>query len=227
MFPTGLVSAIIRSGLYLSQIEYFSIDDEMLYRITDEIREFASRTQKELPSPVQPLKKNENKARAFLSASFNDEIDPLISWFIEMIKSLEIDVIWLKKTYQARPTEEKIKENIRLRNCFIQVITRDVKEAGKEAGWLGNEIAWARDSTPDGNIAVFVEKGMGATGLAKVVADNLEFDRADQMRALLVEMKAYADIVVEQDVADQDVADQAPRLTVNDGENSETVAFSD
>ena len=116
---------------------------------------------------------------AFLSASFNDEIDQLISWFMEMIRSLEIDVIWLKGKYQARPTEEKIKENIKLCNCFIQIITKDVKESGKEAGWLGNEIAWARDSTPDGNIAIFAERGMAATGLARVVADNLEFDRAD------------------------------------------------
>ena len=152
---------------------------EILHRITDEIREFASRTEKIVPRPITAPKKSENKARAFLSASFNDEIDTLISWFIEIIQALEIDVVWLKKKYQARPAEEKIKENIKLCNCFIQIITKDVKEAGKEAGWLGNEIAWARNSTPDGNIAIFVEKGMKATGLAKVVADNLEFDRTD------------------------------------------------
>lgn len=151
---------------------------EILHRITDEIREFASRTEKKLPhsKPIVP-KKGENKATAFLSASFNDEIDPLISWFIEIARSLEIDVIWLKEKYQARPTEDKIKENIKLCNCFIQVITRDVMETGKEAGWLGNEIAWARDSTPNGNMAVFVEKGMKATGLARIVTDNLEFER--------------------------------------------------
>ena len=152
---------------------------EMLHRITDEIREFASRTEKELPRPIMLPKKGENKVRAFLSTSFNDEIDPLVSWFIKMIRSLEIDVIWLKEKYQARPTEEKIKENIKLCNCFIQIITRDIKEAGKEAGWLGNEIAWARDSTPNGNMAVFVEKGTEATGLAKVIADNPQFDCAD------------------------------------------------
>jgi hypothetical protein len=152
---------------------------EMLYRITDEIREFASRTEKRLPRPIMSSKKGEDKVRAFLSASFNDEIDPLVSWFIKMIRSLEIDVIWLKEKSQARPTEVKIKENIKLCNCFIQIITRDVKEEGKEAGWLGNEIAWARESTPDGNMAIFVEKGAEATGLAKVIADNLQFDRAD------------------------------------------------
>jgi len=152
---------------------------EMLHRISDAIREFASRTEKKLQSHIILPKKGESKVRAFLSASFNNEIDPLVSWFIGMIKSLDIDVIWLKEKYQARPTEAKIKENIKLCNCFIQIITRDVKEAGKEAGWLGNEIAWAKDSTPNGNMAIFVEKGTEATGLAKVVADNLQFDRAD------------------------------------------------
>ena len=152
---------------------------EMLHRITDTIREFASRTDKKLQSRIMLPKKGESKVRAFLSASFNNEIDPLVSWFIEMIRSLDLDVILLKKKYQARPTEEKIRENIKLCNCFIQIITRDVTEAGKEAGWMGNEIAWAKDSTPNGNIAIFVEKGTGATGLAKVVADNLQFDRAD------------------------------------------------
>lgn len=171
-------------GVNVTEIAFISTEQvwEILHRITDEIREFASRTEKKLPRPVTAPKKDEIKVRAFLSASFNDEIDPLVSWFIEMINSLGIDVIWLKEKYQPRPIEEKIKENIKLCNCFIQIITRDVKEAGKEAGWLGNEIAWARDSTPDGNMAVFVENGMGATGLAKVIADNLQFDRTDLSR---------------------------------------------
>jgi len=120
--------------------------------------------------------KNYKRVTAFLSASFSDNLDRLISWFITMIKSVDIDdVIWLKEKYEARPTEEKIKENIRLCNCFIQIITRDVAKKGKEAGWLGNEIAWARESSPNGNMAIFVEKGTEATGLAKVVADNLHF----------------------------------------------------
>ena len=152
---------------------------EILHRISDVILEFASRTDKKFKGHTMLPKKDESEARAFLSASFNDEIDPLVSWFIGMIRSLDIDVIWLKEKYQARPAEVKIKENIKLCNCFIQIITRDVKETGKEAGWLGNEIAWAKDSTPNGNMAIFVEKGTEATGLAKVVADNLQFDRAD------------------------------------------------
>lgn len=117
------------------------------------------------------------KARAFLSASFSDEIDDLITWFIEIMTSLKIEVVWLKKKYQARPTEEKIKENIGLCNCFVQIITRDITEKGKEAGWLGNEIAWAKESSPGKNMAIFVENAAQATGLARVVADNLVFHR--------------------------------------------------
>jgi methyl-accepting chemotaxis protein len=171
-------------GVNVTEIALISVEQvwEILHRISDTIREFASRTDKKLQGRIMLPKKGESKVRAFLSASFNDEIDPLVSWFNEMIRSLDVDVVWLKEKYQARPTEEKIKENIKLCNCFIQIITREVKEAGKEAGWLGNEIAWAKDSTPNGNMAIFVEKGTEATGLAKVVADNLQFDRADLSR---------------------------------------------
>lgn len=149
---------------------------EILHRIADKVREFVSRIDIKLAELKVPCKKNKKKITAYLSASFSDKIDSLISWFISMIEALDIEVIWLKKKYQARPPEEKMKENIQLCNCFIQIITSDVYEEGKEAGWIGNEIAWAKDSTPNGNIAVFVEKGVKATGLARTVADNLSFD---------------------------------------------------
>lgn len=116
------------------------------------------------------------KATAFLSASFDKEVNDLIAWFIEIIESTGINVVWLKKKFEPRPTEAKIKRNLRLCNCFIQIITRNVIEKGKEAGWMGNEIAWARDSSPNGNVAIFVEKDVKATGLARVIAGNLEFD---------------------------------------------------
>jgi len=63
---------------------------------------------------------------------------------------------------------------------------------------------------------------VSSDGQRLVLDESLEFERAEQMRALLVEMKAYQEIVVE-----QDVADQTPRLTVDNGDNSETVAFTD
>jgi hypothetical protein len=61
---------------------------------------------------------------------------------------------------------------------------------------------------------------VSAGGQRLILDESLELDRAQQMRALLLELKAYQEIVVE-----QDVADQTPRLTVQDGDNSETVAF--
>lgn len=118
----------------------------------------------------------EGRFIAFLSASFRDEYDVFLDWFIKMIESVGFEVNWLKSKYQARPAEDKIKENIAICNCFVQIITSDISKEGREAGWLGNEIAWAKDSTPNGNIAIFVEKGLKATGLAGTVADTVYFD---------------------------------------------------
>ena len=148
---------------------------EILHRILDKIREFASNIEIKLADQIT-IPKSDKKVIAFLSASFSNEIDPLISSFINIIRALDIDVIWLKEKYQSRPTEEKIKENIWLCNSFIQIITKNVIYEGKEAGWPGNEIAWAKDSTPNGNMVIFVEKGVKASGLASVIVDNLPFD---------------------------------------------------
>jgi hypothetical protein len=63
---------------------------------------------------------------------------------------------------------------------------------------------------------------VSADGQRMILDESLDFDRADQMRTLLVELKAYAEIIVE-----PDVADGTRRLTVNDGGNTETVAFSE
>ena len=76
----------------------------------------------------------EGRIIAFLSASFNDEVNELLTWFIKMIESVGIEVNWLKEKYQVRPTEEKIKENIAISNCFIQIITSDISREGREAG---------------------------------------------------------------------------------------------
>lgn len=159
------------------RLKTLSKEDVSIVRKSDYtlITTYGNKVTREFIRQVGP-KGPHKRVTAFLSASFSDKIDRLISWFIKMIKSVDIDeVIWLKEKYEARPTEEKIKENIKLCNCFIQIITRDIAKKGKEAGWLGNEIAWARESSPNGNMAIFVEKGAEATGLAKVIADNLYF----------------------------------------------------
>jgi hypothetical protein len=63
---------------------------------------------------------------------------------------------------------------------------------------------------------------VSSDGQRLILDESLELERAEQMRALLVGMKAYQEILVE-----HDVADQTPRLTVDSGDNSETIAFSD
>jgi hypothetical protein len=63
---------------------------------------------------------------------------------------------------------------------------------------------------------------VSSDGQRLILDESLELERAEQMRALLVGMKAYQEIVVE-----HDVADQTPRLTVDSGDNAETIAFSD
>ncbi|MGA2783753.1 MAG: hypothetical protein ABSF09_03535 [Candidatus Bathyarchaeia archaeon] len=115
--------------------------------------------------------------RAFISASFDLSADRVVGWLCDMAQGIGIDTVWLKEEYEARPTREKIIGHIKDCDAFVQVITTDVKKSGKEAGWLGNEIAWACTSTPGNHMAVFVEEGMKASGLAREVADNLTFDR--------------------------------------------------
>lgn len=57
---------------------------------------------------------------------------------------------------------------------------------------------------------------------ARVVLDeSLELTRAEQMRALLLQMNAYPSVVVE-----QDIADGTPKATIDGDQNAETVAFS-
>jgi hypothetical protein len=56
---------------------------------------------------------------------------------------------------------------------------------------------------------------------ARVVLDeSLELTRAEQLRALLLQMNAYPEIVVE-----HDVVDDTPKATIDGDQNAETVAF--
>jgi DNA-binding transcriptional regulator GbsR (MarR family) len=131
-----------------------------------------------MSATVEPAEKDKIKVvRAFMSASFDESAEKVVGWFREMAHGIGIDTVWLKEEHEARPTQEKIIRHIKNSNAFVQVITADVKRLSKEAGWLGNEIAWAYDSTPGNCIAVFVEEGIKASGLAREVADNLSFHR--------------------------------------------------
>ena len=119
---------------------------------------------------------NEGAIIAFISASFDDSAQNPINWFIEMVKSLGIKAIWLKGKYETRPIEDKIKDNLKKCDAFIQILTEDVKKESKERGWLGNEVGWA-DSYGITNFALFVEKGVNATGVIRGRTDPLSFER--------------------------------------------------
>ena len=81
----------------------------------------------------------EREVIAFISASFDDSAQKPINWFIEMAKSLGIKTIWLKEKYETRPIEDKIKDNLKKCNAFIQILTEDIERESKDRGWLGNE----------------------------------------------------------------------------------------
>ena len=113
---------------------------------------------------------------AFISASFDESAQKPIEWFVGMAESLGIKTIWLKEKHEARPAEDKIKGNLKECNAFIQILTEDVEKESKEKGWLGNEVGWA-DSFEITNFALFVEKGMKASGFITGKTDSLSFDR--------------------------------------------------
>ena len=116
----------------------------------------------------------EGEVIAFISASFDDSAEKPINWFIEMAKSLGIRTIWLKEKYETRPIEDKIKDNLKNCNAFIQILTEDVERGSR--GWLGNEVGWA-DSLGITNFALFVEKGVKASGFIRGKTDSLSFER--------------------------------------------------
>jgi DNA-binding transcriptional ArsR family regulator len=122
---------------------------------------------------------NNPEVTAFLSASFSETADEVIDWFRKVSQSLGVNTVWLKEKYESRPTKDKILSHVDECDALIQIITADAFNGTKEAGWLGNEIAWAYRSKPGNCIAIFIEKGLTASGLARGVADNLEFDRND------------------------------------------------
>lgn len=107
----------------------------------------------------------------FISASFDDDAEPLIKWVRNRAENVGYTTIWLKEIYQARPTTDKIDQAIRDSDCIIQILTSHVFEKWGEAGWIGNEVGMAFKSRPGKNIAVFVEEGYSASGLAESLTD--------------------------------------------------------
>lgn len=114
--------------------------------------------------------------KAFISASFDDSAQQPIKFFIGIAKALGIKTIWLKEKYETRPVEVKIKDNLKECNAFIQILTEDVERESRDRGWLGNEPAWA-DSSGITNFALFVERGVTASGFIVTQTESFPFDR--------------------------------------------------
>lgn len=117
------------------------------------------------------MRKKVKQPVAFISASFDDGADPLITWVRNRAHNVGINTIWLKESYQARPPIDKIDEAISSSDCIIQIITSHVFQRGGEAGWIGNEMGMAFKGRPGKNVAVFVQEGRQASGLAPLLTD--------------------------------------------------------
>jgi hypothetical protein len=59
---------------------------------------------------------------------------------------------------------------------------------------------------------------MSRDGNRLILDESLKQDRAEQMRALLLKLNTYEDILVEPDIADQTL-----KLTSQDGDNSDSL----
>jgi hypothetical protein len=57
-------------------------------------------------------------------------------------------------------------------------------------------------------------------GSRQVLDESLELTRAEQMRALLLQVNAFPEIVVE-----HDVVDETPKATIDGDQNAETLAL--
>ncbi len=132
---------------------------------------------------------------AFVSASFDPDADTVVKWFCDLTRAVGLQVIWLKDFAEPRPPAEKVKEHLRKADCLIQILTEDVVSKAKDRGWIGNEIAWSETHHGKGRQALFVERGVKATGIAREITESVEFDRsklgevAPRAVAYLMELK--------------------------------------
>jgi len=65
-------------------------------------------------------RKKVNQPIAFISASFDDNVDQKIQWVRNRADNVGINTLWLKEIYKARPTVEKIDQAISESDCIIQ-----------------------------------------------------------------------------------------------------------
>ena len=129
----------------------------------------------ELDAAATPI--HGRSAVAFVSASFDDDADFVVKWFCELSRAVGFQVVWLKDFAEPRPPSEKVKEHLKKADCLIQILTTDVIVKAKDRGWIGNEIAWSEEHHGKGRQALFVERGVKATGIAREITESVEFDR--------------------------------------------------
>lgn len=113
---------------------------------------------------------------AFISASFDDQAAVMVDWFCQLARAVGFSVIWLKEFAEPRPPAEKVKEYLMKADCLIQIITGDVVAKEKDRGWIGNEMAWSETHHGRGRQALFVERGVKATGIAREITESVDFD---------------------------------------------------
>jgi len=118
-----------------------------------------------------------NSPTAFVSASFDSGADSVVKWFCELSRAVGFHVVWLKDFAEPRPPAEKVEEYLKNADCLIQIITEDVIAKAKDRGWIGNEIAWSETYHGKGRQALFVERGVKASGIAREITESVEFDR--------------------------------------------------
>jgi hypothetical protein len=131
-----------------------------------------------------------DKIPVFISASFADEAQPTIDWFIKMAESVGFESVWLKKKNQPRPVKEKIKEAVKECPAMIQILTKDLISDDNEMGTVKEEYPWYEGLRPDGSMGFFIEKGIKLKGQQKYEVDPVEFE-SEHLDAIAPEVSKY------------------------------------
>jgi hypothetical protein len=118
--------------------------------------------------------------RCFLSCSLQDVDRSVLEWFAAVLEALDFSVSRGDDPL-ARPPPVKVRDLIREADVVVAVLTRRDKVEGDEVWrppeWIQNELGMAYDAGKP--IAVFVEAGVRAEGLAPLVTQYEEFVRTD------------------------------------------------
>ena len=154
----------------------FPFDISLGLKITAEGIDVLKASEKEEKDLYIEKRKKAKQPIAFISASFDDGADQLIRWVRNRAENVGFNTIWQKEIYKVKPTIDKIDQAIRDSDCIIQILTSHVFDKGGETGWIGNELGMAFKSRPGKNVAVFVQKGYNASGLAKSLTDIFSLD---------------------------------------------------